>query len=163
MAIGWFYNFRCVSVCPPSGVNPSGEPSCVTSESYVCIENREQEEEESGHVSRSFCPNTSLRTIGDTDRPIAKVGIVISSCLYPSVVRIYASLFLVSVQCGGTHSGHLEKFPGIKSPSRQMPQTWCWMSGRWTIGMISELVKKKIPSPFIIHTCIKMLPSWWRW
>ncbi|XP_010840209.1 PREDICTED: zinc finger protein 831 [Bison bison bison] len=55
-----------------AGVNPSGEPSCVTSESSVCIENREQEEEESGHVSRSFCPNTSLRTIGDTDRPIAK-------------------------------------------------------------------------------------------
>lgn len=55
-----------------AGVTPSGEPSCVTSGSSVCPENREQEEEESGHVSRSFCPNTSLRTIGDTDRPITK-------------------------------------------------------------------------------------------
>ena len=126
---------------PPSGVNPSGEPSCVTSESSVCIENREQEEEESRHVSRSFCPNTSLRTIGDTDRPITKVGIVISSCLYPSVVRIYTSLFLVSVQCGGTHSGHLEKFPGIKSPSRQTDASNMvlneWMVNHWddlTVG-----------------------------
>ncbi|KAM7237384.1 hypothetical protein CapIbe_011628 [Capra ibex] len=55
-----------------AGVTPSGEPSCVTSGSSVCPENSEQEEEESGHVSRSFCPNTSLRTIRDTDRPIAK-------------------------------------------------------------------------------------------
>ncbi|CAM9492823.1 unnamed protein product [Rangifer tarandus platyrhynchus] len=55
-----------------AGLNLSGEPSCVTSESSVCIENREQEKEESGHVSRSFCSNTSLRTLGDTDRPIAK-------------------------------------------------------------------------------------------
>uniref|UniRef100_A0A8C6E5K7 Zinc finger protein 831 n=1 Tax=Moschus moschiferus TaxID=68415 RepID=A0A8C6E5K7_MOSMO len=55
-----------------AGLNLSGEPSCVTSESSVCIENREEEEEESGHVSRSFCSNTSLRTIEDTDRPIAK-------------------------------------------------------------------------------------------
>ena len=74
-------------MCPPaSGLNLSGEPSCVTSESSVCIENRGQEEEESGHVSKSFCSNTSLRTVGDTDRPIAKVRTVISNCLYPSVV-----------------------------------------------------------------------------
>ena len=123
---------------PPSGVNPSGEPSCVTSESSVCIENREQEEEESRHVSRSFCPNTSLRTIGDTDRPITKVGIVISSCLYPSVVRIYTSLFLVSVQCGGTHSGHLEKFPGIKSPSRQTDASNMVLN-EWTVNHWDDL------------------------